>query len=124
MSLKKLSAQSDIKLPPREGVAYLVDLLLESGNILAILELVSLCIPVFRSLESQFKRKSTDSSQSPDAKIQAIISQKTVIQYSRNVGLIFTGILKLCHEYTLLENELSQKIFIAYQKVIHRNPES
>ena len=45
-------------------------------------------------------------------------AHKTIVQYSRNVGLIFTGILKLCHEYTLLESELCQKIFGAYQKLM------
>ena len=55
LSLKK--NQID-KMPPRQGIAYLVDLLMESGNLLAILELVSLSIPAFRSLETQAKRKS------------------------------------------------------------------
>ena len=55
LSLKK--NQID-KMPPRQGIALLVDLLLESGNLLAILELVSLSVPAFRSLETQAKRKS------------------------------------------------------------------
>ena len=116
ISLKR-NSQLEFKMPPIEGIARLIDILLESGNILAILELVSLCIPVFRSLENGCKRKSLDTTQTADIKSMASTAQKTIIQYSRNVGLIFTGILKLCHDYTLLEYDLCQKIFVAYQKV-------
>ena len=34
------------------------------------------------------------------------------------MGLVFTGILRLCHEYLLLEYELGSKIFVAYQKLL------
>ena len=117
LSFKKNAQFSEMRKTPMEGIADLIDLLLQSGNILAILELVSLSIPVFRTWEQQAKKRSMEKDTSQDTKSAASTAQKSIVQYSRNVGLVLTGILKLCHEYTLLEYDLCCKIFTAYQKV-------
>ena len=64
--------QNDMKLPTRNGMCCLVDLLLESGNILNVLELIQYLISALQALEKHWK-KAKNQGTSDETKAQSII---------------------------------------------------
>ena len=102
------------KLPPKEGYSIIINILLESGNYIGVMELVANTLPSLRGIESVIKRRS----ESEGISKQITSQQKTIKTFTNNVGLVFTGALRLCHDYVLLESDLCSKIFEGFRRLL------
>lgn len=102
------------KLPPKEAFSILINILLECGNFIGVMELAANALPSLRNMEVLIKRKSDSEGHSKQMNTQ----QKLIKTYTNNVGLIFTGALRLCHDYVLLESDLCSKIFDGFRRLL------
>ena len=113
---KSITSHAVMKLPTKNGMSCLVDLILDSGNVLNLLELIHQLISQFQTLEKFWKKlKSTGTPE--ETKTNAAIYNNHV-QYTRQIVLIFTGVLKQTQRYLLLEPELCYKTFINLNKLL------
>ena len=117
--LKKIQSYADMKLPTKNGMSCLVDLILESGNILNVLEFIQFSISYLLALERGWKKMKVEE-KNAEAEKTISATYNNHMLYIRHIGLIFTGVLKQTHKYLVLEPELCYKTFSSLHRLLHQ----